>query len=206
MTGMHRRDQFLRHDHRGFDVGHRIPRRSDQGQVKLAFPEQLDQAAGILLGQRDAHAGMQVVEACSSARTGRGHPLTMPPVTCPRTSPASSATASRTFATALRAARANGSTAVPTSVSRTDRPERSSSCWPSSDSSRRTWALTPGWATCTRVAQPGEAGFLSHNHETSKPLQIYQVTCVYTSLLLVTHRCTVPRMVTTRAASSLKMI
>lgn len=64
MTGMHRRDQFLRHDHRGFDVGHRIPRRSDQGQVKLAFPEQLDQAAGILLGQRDAHAGIQVVEAC----------------------------------------------------------------------------------------------------------------------------------------------
>jgi hypothetical protein len=59
---MHRRDQIFRHDHRGFDPGRRLPRRSDQGQVKLAFPEPLDQPAGVVLGQRDAHAGIQVVE------------------------------------------------------------------------------------------------------------------------------------------------
>jgi hypothetical protein len=90
--------------------------------------------------------------ARSSARTGNAHPLAMPTVTCPRTRPASSSTARRAFATASRAARANGSTADPTSVSRTERPERSSSCCPSSDSSRRTCALTPGCATCTLVA------------------------------------------------------
>jgi len=85
-------------------------------------------------------------------RSGSAHPLTMPTATCPRTRPASSSTARRALATASRAARANGSTADPASVSRTERPERSSSCCPSSDSSRRTCALTPGWATCTRVA------------------------------------------------------
>ena len=83
---------------------------------------------------------------------GSAQPLTMPTVTCPRTRPASSSTASRALATASRAARANGRTADPTSVSRTERPDRSSSCCPSSDSSRRTCALTPGCATCTRLA------------------------------------------------------
>ena len=91
--------------------------------------------------------------ASSSARTGSAQPLTMPTVTCPRTRPASSSTASRAFATASRAARANGSTADPASVSRTDRPDRSEpAAAPSSDSSRRTCALTPGCATCTRDA------------------------------------------------------
>ncbi len=90
--------------------------------------------------------------ASNSGRVGSEHPLTIPTATCPRTRPTSWSTARRALVTASRAARANGSTAAPTSVSRTDRPERSRSCWPSSASSRRTCALTPGWATCTRAA------------------------------------------------------
>jgi hypothetical protein len=90
--------------------------------------------------------------ARSSATTGSAQPLTMPIVTCPRTRPARSSTARRAPATASRAARANGSTAAPASVSLMVRPERSNSRSPSSDSSRLTCALTPGWATCTRAA------------------------------------------------------
>ena len=80
---------------------------------------------------------------------------------------ASSSTASRAFATALpgRPGRTAG-TVVPTSVSRTERPERSSSGWPSSDSHRRTCALTPGCATCRLVAaSSGEAGFFRDRDE-----------------------------------------
>jgi ribosomal protein L34E len=76
----------------------------------------------------------------------------MPTATLPRTRLASSSTASLVPSTARRAARAYGSTAAPTSVSRTVRPDRSSNSWPSSRSSRRIWALTPGWATWTRSA------------------------------------------------------
>ncbi len=45
-----------------------------------------------------------------------------------------------------------GELEAPTSVSSTVRPERSSRAWTSSRSSRRNWALTPGWATCSFAA------------------------------------------------------
>lgn len=87
--------------------------------------------------------------------------------------------ANRAYATASRAARANGSTADPTSISRTERPDRSSSCCPT-----RTPVGGPG-------RRFGKAGLSHNNHETPKPLQIYGVTCVYASLLLLIHQCIV---------------
>ncbi len=76
-----------------------------------------------------------------------------PPITTrPRSSPVSSSVTSRIPETAASAARAYGSTASPTAVSRTARPDRSNSGSPSSRSSWRICALTPGWATCSRAA------------------------------------------------------
>src|SRR5580704_7596256 len=78
--------------------------------------------------------------------------VTMPIAARPRSKPVSSLTVSLTASTAPSAARACGSTALPTSVSRTDRPDRSSKSWPSSRSSLRIWALTPGWLTSSCCA------------------------------------------------------
>ncbi|MCR3752740.1 hypothetical protein LX88_006735 [Lentzea californiensis] len=80
------------------------------------------------------------------------HDTTIPTRTAPRTSPAISSTVRRADSTDPSAARTSGSTAAPTSVSVTVRPDRSSRACPSSRSSRRTCALTPGWATWTRSA------------------------------------------------------
>jgi len=63
MARVHCRDQLLRHDDRGVDPRRGRTRRSDQGEVELAVPEQLDQAVGVALGQGDGHAGIQVVES-----------------------------------------------------------------------------------------------------------------------------------------------
>jgi hypothetical protein len=87
-----------------------------------------------------------------SAIATAGQDVIVPIATRPRTSPVSSSTACFDPATAPSAARANGSTAAPASVSVTVRPVRSSSGRPSSRSSCLICALTPGCATCRRSA------------------------------------------------------
>ena len=88
----------------------------------------------------------------NSGRSMIPQDTTIPTRTAPRTSPAISSTVRRADSTEPSAARANGRTAAPTSVSVTVRPDRSSRSCPSSRSSRRICALTPGCATCTRSA------------------------------------------------------
>lgn len=62
-------------------------------------------------------------------------------------------------------------------------------------------------APAVRADPAGQArqarAYLERPHQ---PLQVNRVTCVYASLLLLTHQCVVPHMVTTLAASSLKII
>jgi hypothetical protein len=133
--------------------GRGLFRPADQGEVEPAVPEPLDQPVGVVLDQRDGDARVAVVEAGEEFGQDRQR---APADHAHRDLPAHQAgqvvDGQPGVATASRAARANGRTADPTSVSRTERPDRSSNCWPSSDSSRRTCALTPGCATCTRLA------------------------------------------------------
>ncbi len=79
-------------------------------------------------------------------------PATMPSRTCPRCSPPNSWAVLRAASAEASAARACGRTASPAGVSRTVRPERSSSWCPSSRSSCRIWELTPGWVRCSSWA------------------------------------------------------
>ncbi|KIX78522.1 hypothetical protein SF23_06110 [Streptomyces sp. MBRL 10] len=85
-------------------------------------------------------------------KAGIEQPMIMPRRTRPRRASANSAAVCVMASKVARAFFARGRTASPAAVRRIRRPERSSSCWPSSDSSLATWVLMPDWLTCSRRA------------------------------------------------------
>ena len=78
----------------------------------------------------------------------------MPTTTRPVSSPVSSPAAVRTPSTAARASRARVTTAAPADVVRAPCRPRSNSRQAELPPSRRTAALTAGWATRSRAAAP----------------------------------------------------